>query len=433
MKALKLEKFMELKSGENSHLKSNVLAVVDEKGNLKGPNVYSKHIDRGHQVREKGWVNIGDISCCLRTSLGLGELYKDSETPHIALASKHTRPVIIAAGKTQHEAFIKAMAGDLNSPFGGFIGLNTPLEYDTAEIINKMFIEGIVAPEYENGTIEMLTDISNVKAHANRFIIETGNITLSDLDVMPNLQLVSGGFFLEQDREPIFNARKETVVVTGNNGNTDINSLDNRLIEDINFGGNVAIYLSSNLVFFVYDKAIIGLGDGCGSRVDAARKARLKLEESVYAAVSRNDNEIWEKILYDTPFNKKDFEGIISPIGLLGFSDAFYPKLDGFVETTGIDRISTEIGWGRYEFKQKEEMVKFIPKKNNYDIDYDKNLIAYNIVQPGGCIGDNWTKPMAKEYGIKMIFTMTPETYKQRKETKKGTGRRFFSRHGLEN
>ena len=426
---------MRLKSGENSHQRAELLKIVDENGNsTSGPDVYSKSLDLGHKVRQKGWINVGDISCCLRSCIGLGELYKISETPHIVVSSKHTRPVIIAAGRTQYEAFIKAIAGDLNSPFGGFIGLNTPLEYKTAQIINRMFIEGIIAQEYEEGTVEMLKDITDVKAHANRFIIETGHLTLADIDVMPSLQPVAGGYFLQQEREHPFDARKETVVVTGNNENTDINSLDAELIDDITFGGNAAIYLSSNLVFFVHDKAIIGLGDGCGSRVDAARKARLKLEESVYAAISANRDDVWNRILFGTPFKREDFEGVIkSPIRTLGFSDAFYPLLDGFVETAGIDRIHPEIASGQYQFKQKGEMVNFIPKKNNHDPDYDAHLIAWDIVQPGGCDGDNWTKPMARQYGIRMIFTMTPEMLERRKTDKKVTGRRFFSRHGLDN
>lgn len=424
-----LREFMELKAGENSHLKAQLNAVVDGNGNPIGPDVYSENYDLGNKFKKKGWVNIGDISCCLRTSIGLGEIYKDSETPYIALASKHTRPVIIAAGKTQREAFVKALAGDINSPFGGFVGLNTSLEFETAQLINKIFIEGIVAPDYEGRTVDILK-----KDHEKIFLMKTGYLTLNDIDVMPHSAPVTAGCSLTQEREKPFDAREECVVVTGNKGNHNINSLENDLIDDITFGGNAAIYLASNLVFFVYNKAIIGLGDGCGSRVDAARKARLKLEESVYAALSENTLKIWKRVLFDTPFNKEDFEGIIEvPIRILGFSDAFYPKLDGFIETIGLDRIHEEIASGEYQFKQKDEMVNFIPKKNNYKPDYDKNLIANNIVQPGGCIGDNWTKPMAKKYDIKMIFTMTPEMLEQRKTDKNVTGRRFFSRHGSEN
>jgi len=426
-KILLKDEAWEMKGGENSHLKASLKTAVDEQGENLGKDVYSSAVDRGLKERKVGWTNVGDISACLRTSVALGEQYKNTETPYIVVASKHTRPVIIAKGKTQLEATIKAIAGDLNSPFGGFWGFNTPLELDTAQFIDKVFLEGTIAPAYEKGAIEILTDTSKVNAHKNRFLLESGYMTLDEVNVFrKSLQPVACARFIEQDREPPFNARKECSVVTGNNGNTDINSLDDAIVDDINFAGNAAIYLSSNLVFFVHNGAIAGLGDGCGARVVAARKARNMLEESAYAALSANTDYEWSKVLFDTPFKREDFECIKMPLQLTAFSDAFFPKPDGFIETAGIDRLNKDFQDGKVIYTEGKKEVIFIPKRKNFNPDYDQALIPKVVIQPGGSLGDKIVVPMAEKYAMKMVFTMTPEIFTQYKETGKGTGRRFF-------
>lgn len=434
-KVLNLQEAMKLKGGENRHLKAWLLAATDDAGKPLGQNIYSPDHDLGAKTRLPGWTNIGDISACLRTSIGLGEVYSSSTTPHIAVASKHTRPVVIAKGKTQLEATIKAIAGDLNSPFGGFWGFNTPVTKETAEFLDRMFFEGTIAPEFDQGAVERL------KTHKSRFLISTGYLDSFDIDPFRcSLQPVACGYVLEQTREDPFDVKKEAVVVTGNNGNTDIRSLEEDVLDDIQFAGNVALYLSSNLVFFVHDGAIAGLGDGCGARIVAAEKARSMLEKSAYATLSESSDvfsegtdELWKAVLYDTPFTKEDFQGIKMPLRLVAFSDAFFPKLDGFVETTGIDRTNALFGEREVEYEEKGEKKTFIPKRNNFDNEYDHGLIPKVVVQPGGSLGDKVILPIAEENHIKMVFTMTPKQLgyylRGEKDPETGrtpTGRRFF-------
>ena len=127
-----------LKGGENSHLTTHLLQGFHEDGEpLSEKDVYDPQMDLGSQAK-RGWTNIGDISAALRTVFGLGEVYGDSEEPYIAVSSKHTHPVAVAKGRTQLEATIKAIAGDLNSPFGGVWCYNTPLTKETAEFLSRM-------------------------------------------------------------------------------------------------------------------------------------------------------------------------------------------------------------------------------------------------------------------------------------------------------
>ena len=431
-----MEKVMDLKGGENGHLGAQLYVAVDPDGQSIGKVLYSPAEDLGQRARLPGWTNIGDISACLRTSVGLHDVYKDSETPYLAFASKHTRPVIAAKGKTQLDAVVKAVAGDVNSPFGGVWSFNTELEYETAQFLDKVFLEAVVAPSYENGAAELLKDSSEVGGHANRFLIRLGNVTPADIDPLGySLQPVAQGNYLKQEREKAFNVKEEAVLVRRKKDeDSNVAQLGEQLLDDIEFAGNVAIYLSSNLVFYVHDGAIAGLGDGCGARVVAARKARGMLEDSVYAALSADREDEWDRVLYDTPFTREDFEGRIkTPLNLVALSDAFFPKPDGFVETSGIDRVNPKFEAREFTYAKGKKI--FIPKRNNFDPDYDPALIPKVVVQPGGSEGDLLVKRMARESNIPMVFTMTPEQYETYRHKKKDsetgkkikvTGRRFF-------
>ena len=442
---IRLQHMMDLKGGENSHLTAELLEGTGKDHKPKGKvQLYSKESDIGKKARLPGWINIGDISACLRTSVGLGDVYKDSRTPYIVVGSKHTRPVIIAKGCTQLEATIKAIAGDLNSPFGGVWGFNTPVEIETARFLDKVFLEAVVAPGFERGAPEILSDTSHVSTHRNRFLMLTGEIRPSDLDPRGyRIQQVAMDQYLKQGIEPPYDPRSQAVIVTGNNGNTSINSLPDGRIDDIGFAGNAAIYLSSNLVFFVHNGAIAGLGDGKGSRVVAARNARMMLEDSAYAALSaqyaaehasgkerkrlkQRSDELWDAVLYDTPFTREDFASLGMPLSLIAFSDAFYPKIDGFIETAGLDRIDPNFGARKVTYTEDKEQKTFIPKKNNYDPDYDRGLIPGIVVQPGGSLGDKLVFPMAQQYGVQMVLTMSQEQLLSRMAGNKETGRRFF-------
>ena len=455
---LGLEELFKLKAGENSHLSAEVLRAIDldqmlkengidievlfkkareETEKKKHRDIYNTEMDLNAAKRKKerklGWTNVGDIGAVIKTAFGLGEIYKDTDTPYIAVASKHTRPIAVAVGRTQKEALIKALAGDLNSPFGGFWGFNTDLEPDTAEFLNRpgVFIEGVVARHVDEDIADRFAEVN-----AKRFLIETGDVSQEEIYPLGATYTPTiFGNIIKQSLEPVFDVRKECVVVTGNNGNTNINSLDDSIISDIGFAGNAAIYLASNLVFYVHDGAITGLGDGCGARTVAAAKGRLMLEDSAYAAISADDEHKWQAVLYDTPYTRRDFQEYIKiPVRITAFSDAFYPKLDGFVETIGIDRINPAIG-RRQLWIKKQGAESFIPKRNNYNENYNRALIPVVVVQPGGSLGDKVTFPLADKYNIKQVFTMDQETFAKYQEKGPGkgvTGRRFFGHNTMQ-
>jgi AICAR transformylase/IMP cyclohydrolase PurH len=158
----------------------------------------------------------------------------------------------------------------------------------------------------------------------------------------------------------------------------------------------------------------------------------MMLEDSAYAAISEGTDYKWDAVLHDTPYTREDFlEYIQTPVRLTAFSDAFFPKLDGFVEATGIDRINPDFGARRIR-TGKAGAELFIPKRNNYNENYHSALIPVIVVQPGGSLGDKVTIPIAEKYNIMMVFTMDKETFAKYQAGKKATGRRFFGHNTMQ-
>lgn len=423
-----------LKGGDNSHLKAESWVMVDEQGKQLGASVFDFE-DLGCKVRDMSTTNVGDARAVLRAAVCLRKTYPDE---HIVANSKHTRPDIIAKGKTQLEAMTKALAADVNSPFGGIWAFSHTLEYKTAEFANKVFAEAFIASDFEEGAAELLRDTDpknnphNLGSHRNRFLFQTGELSRSDLEVQSIT--IAGADAFTQDYDRPFDVHKEAFVVAGNNGNRDVSSLDPEIVKAIDFGGNCAPHLNSNLVFFLVGDAIAGLGDGCGARYVAAAKARFMLEMSVYAAMGSGDNMLWQRVLYDTPFTREDFAPFIpQEPKLVVFSDAFYPKPDGWIESAGIDRVHPDFVNGMVSYQGPKRMERIILKRNNHSQDYDRRLVAKAVVQPGGSLGDHYTINMSEKYGILMVLTIPPDKADRymeglkpgKKQTVKG--RRFFN------
>ena len=190
----------------------------------------------------------------------------------------------------------------------------------------------------------------------------------------------------------------------------------------------MAKHLNSNLVFFWRDGALVGLGDGCGQRYAAAAKGRMMMEDSPYGAWAKGTDDAWERALYGTPFTRDQFEAVIKPNKkLIGFSDAFYPFPDGYIETAGIDRTQPEFKDGRITLKTKKgKDMEVILHRVNHNPEYSRKLITDMVIHPGSSVNDHLTLQLAERFRIPIVFTMTPDTFKKYQAGEKVEGRRFF-------
>ena len=209
---------------------------------------------------------------------------------------KHTNPCGIAVAQTLVEAYERAFATDRQSPFGGIICVNKPLDLATAKAIDRIFTEIIIAPAYEDGVLDLLMK------KKNRRLIKS--LIPAESDMSFDVRSVLGGL-LVQERDPVlpsFDKAREQYRVVTQRIPTEAEWLD------LYFAWRVVKFVKSNAIVYAKDRATLGIGAGQMSRIDSSEIAVMKGKKS-----------------------ELDFNGSVVA------SDAFFPFADGLVAaaTTG--------------------------------------------------------------------------------------------------
>ena len=193
----------------------------------------------------------------------------DGGRPTVAIL-KHTNPCGVGQAETLAEAYAKAFATDRQSPFGGIVVVNQPLDRATAEAIDAVFTEIIIAPSFEEGVLDFLMQ------KANRRLVRAD---LSASGTGPTVRTVAGGL-LVQDRDATLAAdvRDGWTVPTERQPSE-------REWADLDFAWRVCKHVKSNAIVYARPGQTVGVGAGQMSRVDAARigasKALLPLKGTV--------------------------------------------------------------------------------------------------------------------------------------------------------
>ncbi len=186
---------------------------------------------------------------------------------------KHTNACGLASRNTLVEAWKDALAGDPVSAFGGVLATNRTVDVATAQEINKIFFEIIIAPDYDNDALEVL------KSKKNRIILKKHALKLPDKQFKSLLNGV-----LAQDKDTRSETAADLKVVTNSAPSASET-------EDLLFANKLAKHTKSNTIVLVKNKQLTGSGTGQTSRVDALRHAiekatnfSLPLEGAVMAS-----------------------------------------------------------------------------------------------------------------------------------------------------
>ena len=257
--SLHLEKLTGLRYGENPHQQAAVykLAGTLPKG-LAGA--------RQLQGKELSYNNLVDIDAAW-------ELVNEFDQPAAAII-KHTNPCGLACAPTQAESYIRALACDPVSAFGGVLAFNRVLEEETAAEVAKLFVEAIVAPEFTAGALERLSAKKNLR------LLE---LAASSADGLMWKQ-ISGGLLLQtKDVRPVTAADLKTV--------TD-RAPTAAEIQALLFAWKACKHVKSNAIVYARVEGgtsqLVGVGAGQMSRVDSvkigAAKAVLPLAGAVVAS-----------------------------------------------------------------------------------------------------------------------------------------------------
>lgn len=208
------------------------------------------------QGKKLSYNNIADSDAAL-------ECVKQFEVPACVIV-KHANPCGVAAARDISQAYERAFQTDPTSAFGGVIAFNRELDAGTAsQVIEKQFIEVLIAPVISKAAREVLEAKKNVR------VLECGAGGPADASL--DFKRVAGGL-LVQDRD----------LGVVNEGELDIVSArppTQRELEDLQFAWRVVKFVKSNAIVYARDQRTIGVGAGQMSRVYSARIAALKARD----------------------------------------------------------------------------------------------------------------------------------------------------------
>lgn len=194
-------------------------------------------------------------------------------TEPTAVFVKHANPSGIASDKKIEEAFQRAYDADRLSAFGVIIALNRACSADIAQRIidQKMFVEVIVAPEYEAGALEILKQKPNI-----RVITQTVNGAAKT-----QYRSVKGGMLVQNADDRVV-TEKDLKVVSKKQPTKE-------QIADLLFAWTAVKYCKSNAIAFAKNRVTVGLGTGQTSRVDSTWIAAKRAGEKAKGAVMASD------------------------------------------------------------------------------------------------------------------------------------------------
>lgn len=187
---------------------------------------------------------------------------------------KHNNACGMATDPILKNAYLKALAGDPVSAFGGVLITNRSVDAETAAEMNKLFFEVIIAPAYEDAALELL------KSKTNRIILVNKGVKLSANTVRTALN-----GFLVQERDSLTETAGMLKTVT------DKAPSENQTA-DLLFAARLVKHTKSNAIVLVKDQQLVGIGTGHTSRIDALKHAIAKAEEaglSVEGSVMASD------------------------------------------------------------------------------------------------------------------------------------------------
>jgi phosphoribosylaminoimidazolecarboxamide formyltransferase/IMP cyclohydrolase len=207
------------------------------------------------QGKELSYNNIADADAAW-------ECVKTFEAPACVIV-KHANPCGVAVAGDVHTAYINALATDPTSAFGGIIAFNRPLDGATAEAVAQLFVEVVVAPEYDDEAKKIL---------AGRVNVRVLHVPLAREVQRYDLKRVGGGM-LVQTPDSRNLAASELKVVTRIAPTTE-------QLADMLFAWRVAKFVKSNAIVFCGDGRTLGVGAGQMSRVDSARIAGIKAQNA---------------------------------------------------------------------------------------------------------------------------------------------------------
>lgn len=230
-----------------------------------GENPHQQGIFYGNQEeifdklhgKELSYNNLVDVDAAVQL---IGEFKSSPDAAQATFAIiKHTNPCGIASRSAVKDAWDAALAGDPESAFGGVLVCNAAIDKATAEAINEIFFEVLIAPSFDADALEIL------KTKKNRILLVQKTV----LTATHQFKSVLNGTLTQQNDIGNFTEWKEA-------GGRETTAAEK---DDLAFANLVAKHLKSNSIALVKNKQLIGKGCGQTSRIDSLRQSIEKARQ----------------------------------------------------------------------------------------------------------------------------------------------------------
>lgn len=247
-------KVCQTRYGENPHQKGALYEM---------PHIsdfYTKHFRT--LKGEASFNNLTDINAAIK----LASAFNTKQNLHAISIIKHGNPCGFALKPTLLEAYTSALKCDSVSAYGGVVAVNGTINEELAQEMSKTYIEVLVACDITQGALEILS----TKKRQKIFITKQDKLSLPKSSY--DFKRIEGGFVYQQSdsvkTDEIANAKQKSRKKAAKEEQIDLE-----------IAYTIAALTKSNCVAYVKDSALVAIGMGMTSRVDASRAALAKAED----------------------------------------------------------------------------------------------------------------------------------------------------------
>ncbi len=252
---LRLKRSEVLRYGENPHQGGALYLNPDD----KRPGVATA---RKVQGKELSYNNLQDADAAF-------ECVAEFDEPAVVIV-KHMNPCGVAVAENVHEAYLRALACDKVSAFGGIVALNSTLTAALATELVQIFLEVVIAPDAEEDALRILSAKPNVR------VLLTG--TMPDpAEKRTTVRSIAGGFLVQSADNAVFDGDVKTVTKRAPTSTE---------LSDLLFAFSVVKHVKSNAIVYAKEGASVGIGAGQMSRIYSAKIAAMKAGEAAISLKS---------------------------------------------------------------------------------------------------------------------------------------------------
>lgn len=255
------EKIQDLRYGENPHQKAAF---------YRKPLADKGSITTAEQLhgKELSYNNINDANAALA-------IVKEFNEPAV-VAVKHMNPCGVGIGKDIHEAYQKAYAADPTSIFGGIVAANRTIGADTAQLLSEIFLEIVIAPDFTQEALGILTKKKNIR------LLKLGELEAAG-ERKPEwlVTSVAGGMLVQES--DVHSLTEADLKVVTNRKPTE------EEMKQLLFAWKIVKHVKSNAILLASDSMTVGVGAGQMNRVGAAKIAIEQAGEKAVGAVLASD------------------------------------------------------------------------------------------------------------------------------------------------